>query len=533
MTYNCDNCLAKFADSDKYNQLRCDGDCHRNFCMKCTGLNKTTTKALLDRKCSHLKFLCTLCDLPSLRYFNEKIENLSKNQIPIENVEALTQVTKKLTDNLPVFIETYELLTKNDDKLDYLIKKIDEIHKLNCLLNPERILKSVRQMEHDIYNISSVFFGDSDETIKVQIQDSNVIEIKLGLERLSSHINEVSNQMSNLTKSLSTLPTKKEVLKNKKVTSCANSSTQTEKHQHFKASQDIKAKIPDDKYHFVVISNLSSFYTPVQVVHYIKEKLGIKEYIRCYALLKDAVTATGSSFKIGLKSKTSINLLFNKDIWPAGVNIEWSIESSYLEPMLTSESHVNPKIIRSPVSLEMPYTNLSNNEEDVQCSNIRSDKQAIEICKSANPFHTPINFIKKDTLEPSINLDPLTPPRVRLTNNSNSRYILARLREPDILKAIKLFLAFLHDQPASVFFDGFTNTSVKLFLASEGLPTKTEELRKILLDFNDAYGIGPDEVDADLAAFRSYLTSERINHLQLTRECYRNYYSAVSPRRNF
>uniref|UniRef100_A0A6P7H219 Uncharacterized protein LOC114345112 n=1 Tax=Diabrotica virgifera virgifera TaxID=50390 RepID=A0A6P7H219_DIAVI len=165
------------------------------------------------------------------------------------------------------------------------------------------------------------------------------------------------------------------------------------------------------------ISNLSPIYTPIQVVYYIKEKLGIKESIRRYALLKDADTTTGSSFKIGIKSRTSINLLFNKGIWPPGVNIKWSTESSYFEPTLSNSS-------------------LCNNKDEVQSTNIHTDKQAIEICTTNNPFHTHINFIKKDTLEPSTNLDPLTPPRVRLTNNSNSRYLLARLREPDILKAL-------------------------------------------------------------------------------------------------
>uniref|UniRef100_A0A6P7FU34 Uncharacterized protein LOC114332694 n=1 Tax=Diabrotica virgifera virgifera TaxID=50390 RepID=A0A6P7FU34_DIAVI len=112
---------------------------------------------------------------------------------------------------------------------------------------------------------------------------------------------------------------------------------------------------------------------------------------------------------------------------------------------------MNPKYIRSPVNLENPITIPSNNKNEVEDTNIFTDKQAITICKSQEPF-SHINFVKKDTFKPSINLDLLTPPRVRLTNNSNSRYLLTRLRKPDILKAIKLHLAFLHDQPASVFY---------------------------------------------------------------------------------
>uniref|UniRef100_A0A6P7FZ42 Uncharacterized protein LOC114335712 n=1 Tax=Diabrotica virgifera virgifera TaxID=50390 RepID=A0A6P7FZ42_DIAVI len=429
---NCEICLAEFSENEKY-QIRCHGDCKRYFCIKCSCLNKTTAKTLLDPKNSHLRFFCTLCDSPSLRYLNEKINNLSKNQIPQENFDALIQVTKKLTDNLPIFIETYDLLTKNDGKLDYITKKIDEIHKLNNLLNPEYLSKSIRQMGQNIFNISSVFFGCSNDTIKVQVQDSNSSEIKLGLDRLSSNVSEISNQMSNLSNKLPAIPTKKDVSKRDIV--YATSSTQTEDTQHFEASPVTKSKSAEDKCHFVVISNLTPIYTPIQVVHYIKEKLGIKEYIRCYALLKDANTTTGSSFKIGIKSKTSIDLLFNKEIWPPGINIKWSTESSCSEPTTSSEANMKPKHIRSPVNLE------------------------------------------------------------------NSITIPTRLREPDILKAIKLHLAFLHDQPASVFCDGYTNTSVKLFLASEGLPTKTEELRKTLLEFNDAYGIGPAEVEADIAAY--------------------------------
>uniref|UniRef100_A0A6P7GND0 Uncharacterized protein LOC114338864 n=1 Tax=Diabrotica virgifera virgifera TaxID=50390 RepID=A0A6P7GND0_DIAVI len=179
-------------------------------------------------------------------------------------------------------------------------------------MNPEHLLKSVRQMQQDIFNISSVFFGCSDDTIKVQVEDSNSSEIKLGLQRLSENISEISNQISNLSSKLPAIQTEKEVSKKKIV--YVTSSTQTESPQHFQTCPERKSKVSEDKCHFVVISNLTAAYTPIQIVHYIKERLGIKDYIRCYALPKDANTATGSSFKIGIKSKPSIDLLFNKEI---------------------------------------------------------------------------------------------------------------------------------------------------------------------------------------------------------------------------
>ena len=101
----------------------------------------------------------------------------------------------------------------------------------------------------------------------------------------------------------------------------------------------------------------------------------------------------------------------------------------------------------------------------------------------------------------------MTPPIVRLSRDSdaaNGRYVLARLRDPSILKALRLFLAYLHDQPSSVCFEGHTNTSIKLTLASEGLPSDLDSLRKLYYRFHNAYGIGSDEVEADLSAFRSF-----------------------------
>lgn len=129
-------------------------------------------------------------------------------------------------------------------------------------------------------------------------------------------------------------------------------------------------------------------------------------------------------------------------------------------------------------------------------------------------------------------MDPMTPPMVRLSQSSHApdgRYVLARLREPSILKALRLFLAYLHDQPSSVCFEGHTGTSIKLMLTSEGLPSDLDSLRKLYYRFHDAYGIGSTEVDADLSAFRSFFSSEKLLHLQRIRESHGKYYSSGSP----
>lgn len=60
-------------------------------------------------------------------------------------------------------------------------------------------------------------------------------------------------------------------------------------------------------------------------------------------------------------------------------------------------------------------------------------------------------------------VDLLTPAVVRLAKNStadDSCHLMALLREPFIMKTIKLYLDYLHAQPNNACYDDFTNISV-------------------------------------------------------------------------
>lgn len=118
-------------------------------------------------------------------------------------------------------------------------------------------------------------------------------------------------------------------------------------------------------------------------------------------------------------------------------------------------------------------------------------------------------------------LDPLRPPIVSMTQQSaegDKRFLKARLRDPKIMYAVRLYLEYLHDKEPSFCYDGMTNTSIKINLASEGLPTSVNELRKIFFEVHEEYGISQQAASEDLNSYRHHLTNQRIQHLQRMRE---------------
>jgi hypothetical protein len=141
----------------------------------------------------------------------------------------------------------------------------------------------------------------------------------------------------------------------------------------------------------------------------------------------------------------------------------------------------------------------------------QNNNEVIDLNSSSNSQFEEVKF-----------LDPLIPPVVKLTQGSN-RYSLARLRDGKIYNMVRLYLAYLHDKDTGVCIDGMTVSSVKVAIASEGLPLHYDKLRDLFLEYNVGFGADEDEVKRDLASYRSYLNNERINRLQQTRNNHRNF----------
>lgn len=151
-----------------------------------------------------------------------------------------------------------------------------------------------------------------------------------------------------------------------------------------------------------------------------------------------------------------------------------------------------------------------------------------------------INFQKGETINPYRPekparlenpplFDPMRPPIVRLTEESaagDQRFLKARLRDPKIMDIVRTYLSFLHDQTPSTCIRGLTKTSASLTLAAEGLPADTNLLREIFLDVHEELGISRSDALEDLKSYRAFLSSERIQRLQLTRESANKFYSA-------
>lgn len=132
-------------------------------------------------------------------------------------------------------------------------------------------------------------------------------------------------------------------------------------------------------------------------------------------------------------------------------------------------------------------------------------------------------------------LDPMRPPIVRLTEQSaagDQRFLKARLRDPKIMEVVRTYLSFLHDQPPTVCIRGITKTSATLMLAAEGLPTYISLLREIFLDVHEELGIARIDALADLKSHRAFLSSERTQQLQRTRETAFKFYSPPNFQRH-
>lgn len=128
-------------------------------------------------------------------------------------------------------------------------------------------------------------------------------------------------------------------------------------------------------------------------------------------------------------------------------------------------------------------------------------------------------------------LDPMKPPIVRLTEQSacgDGKFLLARLREPQVYQNLRLYLAFLKDQPMNYCLDGMTPTSMQAYLYSQGLPKSDEQLLSTLQEFHASIGISSTNTLADLEGYKQHMTSKKIQHLQQSRESANKFYRPLS-----
>uniref|UniRef100_A0A6P7F4W4 Uncharacterized protein LOC114326528 n=1 Tax=Diabrotica virgifera virgifera TaxID=50390 RepID=A0A6P7F4W4_DIAVI len=384
-------------------------------------------------------------------------------------------------------------------------------------------------MKQDIFNLVSIFMGNHEETVKVQIQDTSKEEIVKEMADLKMTINQMAHKIEKLGTNEKPNKTPPQTIKK----SISTQTDPTETQEPLVSSPSKVNTVPPTKYtvkenwHYVVVSKIPPPYTAKQIAHYVKEKLGTTDFIRCFPLLRDT-DRPDSDFKIGVQNQSFIKLLKDPSLWPPGTVVDNLNDN----PPAHANSASTTIKVAAPAS-STPYTTPSTPTKEGISIQIGSDRDAIIASKSFNKQNSSIvvteKTMKKDD---GLCMDPMTPPIVRLSRTAdveNSRYLLARLRDPGILNPLRLFLAYLHDQPPSTCYDGHTNTTIKLMLASEGLPTDVDSLRKLYHRVHEAYGISTAEVEADLSDFGTFFSTETRLRLQKIRECQNKYFSSNSP----
>lgn len=152
----------------------------------------------------------------------------------------------------------------------------------------------------------------------------------------------------------------------------------------------------------------------------------------------------------------------------------------------------------------------------------RTENQAQQnICESSPAEISTASTALASRPTPCWTPDPLRPPIVNLTQqsaNGDGRFLKARLRDPKIMHLVRLYLAYMHDKDPTFCYDGMTNTSIKMNLASEGLPVAVMELRNIFFEVHEEFGVPKQAASDDLVSYCRHLNNQRIQYLQRIRE---------------
>ncbi|KAH1021747.1 hypothetical protein HUJ04_011231 [Dendroctonus ponderosae] len=459
-----------------------------------------------------------------MRYLNDKVPNLSKNQVPQEIIDSLANQISKLSSSVPTVSEIYDILLSLESKWGILEGKLDDIRRVTELF-------------------TTLLLGHDEDNISIQVYDSSSANLKMGMEGLRDGLANVAAMVRKLSPKVVN-SNQQRVRVPAALTSCSagsaalvSSSTQTGLPPGVSSSPgNTDSPVGDSarKWHYVVARQLPVGFTATNVVNHVKEGLKSSDFVRCFRLISRDKDTEESTFKVGTLTRESAERLLGHSMWPRGARVEWSTESAVSRrvvedrrlPTGGARVSLGPGLEGLLAAAPADY----GNSRPRSVITITSDKQAIAACRT-NSFAN-VKLPEGMPRDQAPSLDPLTPPIVKMTvasdrsKNSGRRYLIARLREPSILRAIRLYLAYLHDQPASVCYEGFTTTSIKVFLASEGLSIRKDALHGLYTDFHSAYGMGGAEVEADLSTYRSDVVSERTVQLQRYNESHHYFFSS-------
>lgn len=152
-------------------------------------------------------------------------------------------------------------------------------------------------------------------------------------------------------------------------------------------------------------------------------------------------------------------------------------------------------------------------------------KQSISSASSYRSLGTPSSSTvnSSDTM-PKPRQQPLATDSPHSTVDDKLAYLKTRLKDPKIMNLVRVYIAFLHNQPSAVCFDGMTSVSAKMMLGLDGFPVEVNDLKDLYIKLHEESGISKESVLADLETYRSYVATERIQRLQRARESTDKFY---------
>ncbi|XP_050498105.1 zinc finger protein 64-like [Diabrotica virgifera virgifera] len=137
-----------------------------------------------------------------------------------------------------------------------------------------------------------------------------------------------------------------------------------------------------ENWHYVVVSKIPPPYTAKQIAHYVKEKLGTTDFIRCFSLLRDT-DRPDSDFKIGVQNQSFIKLLKDPSLWPPGTVVHNLNDN----PPAHANSASTTIKVAAPAS-STPYTTPSTRTKEGISIQIGSDRDAIIASLRQNEVQT-------------------------------------------------------------------------------------------------------------------------------------------------
>lgn len=504
---------------------KCEGICKRHFHAACVGTRRNQEELLRS-------FMLPLCIECQEQFMDQlQLKKLIQHQkILTESIESQIKSNHSIISQLPKLTVTHDTL----DSINTLLSELKtEIKKVNINTNNasaktiNRISTLFGELGHDsISDISDISKENRQHTKNIQQHlEKAFTNIESKIDNMEHQLEAIQNKKTNCSTTAQELINELKALKE-------SNSLQPKTDNHPSLAEELRLSLPlpesDSEEHrtpnftsgWRLIGNKKVWkrdwteYDARQRKRRMQEKQAEKAARKRMQQRKrqqensNPISISNNTYKHGINhfacnSKKTQIAEMPKQPLPSDKDLLAAARVQFAGP---PNSDITSKFI--------------NFQKGETINPYRTEKNATNNENSA-PAPASNASIQSAPQDSQFELDPMRPPIVRLTqqsSNGDERFLKARLRDPKVMHITRLYLAYMKDQPSSVCVEGMTPTSIRMLLASEGLPTSPEQLQRVFIEVHQEYGLTPAEAVADLQSYRHFLSNERTHRLQQLRE---------------